>query len=122
MSSSASPISAAERARTMMKRTVPGNGFPKSLLWAVLTGMKALSSWSLPSRLWPLASTSPTTWKGWFLIRIVRPTGSSPPKRLRATVCPSRTTRAARRWSTAVKDCPDSRPQSRTSRYSGVVP
>jgi hypothetical protein len=48
-------------------RTEPRKGVPKTLRWAVLSGMITVSSWSLPSRFWPLLPSTPTTTKGLLL-------------------------------------------------------
>ena len=101
---------------------MPWNCAPNSLRCAVVTGTSTVSSWSRPSRLWPRRLITPTTTNGAFLMRIVRPTGSSAPNRLSTTVWPSIATRVAPRTSESSNTVPSATPQDETSRYSGVVP
>ena len=56
MSSSTSGIASADSAWTMIIRTEPRKGVPNTLRWAVVSGMIMVSSWSRPSRFWPLAA------------------------------------------------------------------
>ena len=57
----------------MMKRTLPGNWLPNTLRCAVVTGIRTVSSWSWPFRLWPLDASTPMTVNGLLLMRIVLP-------------------------------------------------
>ena len=81
-----------------------------------------MSSWSWPIIEPPLASSTPATRNGMFLIRIVFPTGSSVPKRFVATVCPRTQTFDALRLSWSVKNCPDERFHERMSGQSTSPP
>ena len=55
-------------------------------------------------------------------MRIVLPTGLSPPNKFFATVWPNSATRVVERTSVSVKEKPKATGQERTSRYCGVVP
>ena len=85
-------------------------------------GTSTRSSWSVPIRLCPLTSSTPTTVNGTRLMRITWSSGSALPNSSRATVAPSRHTLPALDISAALKLRPAASGHSRTWRYSGVVP
>src|SRR3990170_3671549 len=101
---------------------MPGIGVPKIFFWAVVMGMKMVSSWSWPEGDWPFVSRTPSTVKGTFLILIVWPTGSWSPKRLSTTVRPRSATLVAPLTSCCVNGLPEERFQSRPLSMLGVVP
>ena len=49
---------------TMTMRTEPGNCVPNIWRCAVVSGISTVSSWSRPSKLWPLRSSTPATVNG----------------------------------------------------------
>ena len=55
---------------------------PSTRFLAVESGMKAVSSWSWPKGVWPLAASTPTTCIGTLLTRTILPIGSCARKQL----------------------------------------
>ncbi len=112
----AAPSNSELWAFTMMVETEPDREELKSLLWAVVTGTRTMSSWSLPMGFVPISPRTPTTTMGTFLTRRVFPIGSSPPKRLSTMVFPTTQTLVALLTSWSVKTVPDPTAQSWTKR------
>ena len=75
-------------------------------LLMVVQGASTTLSWSWPKRFAPLASRTPITVNGMFLMRIVEPTQSAVWNRLSATVSPMTQTLAAAWMSRSVKKSP----------------
>src|SRR5262245_13038837 len=96
---------------------------PLMRYFTVVHGAMTTSSWSQPPMLAPFRLSTPRTWSETFWIRIDLPTGEFPSNSSRTKVCPITQTLAALATSRSVNISPSSRSlQSRTSRYSGVVP
>ena len=81
-----------------------------------------VSSWSCPIVLPPLASRTPITLNGKFLIRTIWPIGFSSAKRDLATVAPRTQTFAAERTSESPKKLPRSTFHDRTKGHSTPTP
>ncbi|EXI76376.1 MAG: hypothetical protein AW07_00321 [Candidatus Accumulibacter sp. SK-11] len=103
MLASTAGIASADVACTMIIRTDPGNGLPKTLRCAVVSGMSSVSSWSRPSRFCPFRARTPMMTKGLWRMRSVFPSGSSFGNRLSAAVWPISATRVAARTSESLK-------------------
>ena len=100
-----------------------GSGVP-SARRTVCSGTRTRSSWSLPPKALPLASSTPITSNGTPFIRITLPIGSSPclPNSCSTTVWPITTTRAAARTSVSLMARPAAMVRSFNCRNAGVTP
>ena len=111
-------MSSASLTRT---ETVPtARGFdcvrPIAFFLAVESGTRMTSSWSCPQADWPFGSRTPATVNGTFLIRMVWPTASVSPKRLRQTVSPRTATLLAASTSSGPNILPLAMVHSRDTR------
>jgi len=89
---------------------------------AVAKGTKAVSSWSCPHGVCPLAASTPITSTGALRTRITFPTALSSPNRFFATVAPITTTLAPDRASSSKKKRPSSILHSLIEKMSSVLP
>jgi hypothetical protein len=108
--SSSSGVCVAARIWSMFSKAEPSSRFRHEV-----QGTMTTSSWSLPIDEVPLGVSTPTTWKGMFLMRTRLPMGESPAKRLSATVRPTRQVLAEASTSPLSKKSPSSTGQLRTS-------
>jgi hypothetical protein len=89
---------------------------PWSRFWAVVNGIRTMSSWSSPTMLAPFSLSTPTTRNGMFLIRIVRSSGLVVWKSRATRVLPMTQTLSADETSRSVKKPPTWSGQLRTAR------